>query len=54
MSNNINIFNQINKKINNKKAVVAVVGLGYVGLPLCERILNLGYKVYGIDTDQKK
>ena len=53
MSNN-NTFNQINEKINNKRAIVAVIGLGYVGLPLCEGILNLGYKVYGIDTDKKK
>ena len=35
-------------------AVVAVVGLGYVGLPLVKAILGAGFKVVGLDVDQAK
>ncbi|MBC8079274.1 MAG: nucleotide sugar dehydrogenase [Gorillibacterium sp.] len=33
---------------------IAVVGLGYVGLPLAKLFLEKGHKVYGIDTDKSK
>ncbi len=33
---------------------VAVVGLGYVGLPLAVRTREKGYTVIGFDTDEKK
>jgi UDP-N-acetyl-D-glucosamine dehydrogenase len=33
---------------------VAVVGLGYVGLPLAVRAQEKGYSVIGFDTDEKK
>ena len=46
--------NDILTKIKQKKLSVAVVGLGYVGLPLCMRFIKAGIKVLGIDTDQKK
>ena len=35
------------KKIKTKKAIIGVVGLGYVGLPLCIRFLEKGFKVKG-------
>lgn len=38
----------------NKKKVVCVVGLGYVGLPLAMRSLERGYDVIGFDLDEKK
>lgn len=41
-----------NKKIRNK--TVAVVGLGYVGLPLALLAAQSGYSVIGIDTDKDK
>lgn len=41
-------------KINNKKAVVAVVGLGYVGLPLLMEFVEEGIKTIGFDIDDKK
>ena len=41
-------------KINNRTANIAVVGLGYVGLPLVSAILNSGYRVYGIDKNIRK
>ncbi|MDD5005520.1 MAG: nucleotide sugar dehydrogenase [Candidatus Omnitrophica bacterium] len=42
------------KKINNKRAKVAVIGLGYVGLPLAVEFADKGSFVYGIDIDKKK
>jgi len=42
------------KKINDQKAVIAIIGLGYVGLPLSFAFLEKGFKVIGLDTDAKK
>ncbi len=41
-------------KLNNKDAVIGIVGLGYVGLPLVLRYAEVGYKVVGFDIDQSK
>jgi UDP-N-acetyl-D-glucosamine dehydrogenase len=49
-----NIKEQLLKKLIDRTAIVAVVGLGYVGLPLVVVFGNAGYKVIGIDTDQRK
>ncbi|WAA08594.1 nucleotide sugar dehydrogenase [Fervidibacillus albus] len=35
-------------------ATVAIIGLGYVGLPLALSFIKNGHTVYGIDTDEKK
>tara|TARA_Y100000590_G_scaffold404023_1_gene491205 strand:- start:433 stop:1728 length:1296 start_codon:yes stop_codon:yes gene_type:complete len=48
------MLNKILKKIKNKNIVIAIVGLGFVGLPLCVRFINSGNKVLGIDQDYKK
>jgi UDP-N-acetyl-D-glucosamine dehydrogenase len=42
------------EKIKNRKAEVAVVGLGYVGLPLALRFSECGFRVIGIDTDAER
>lgn len=42
------------RKIENKKVVVGVLGLGYVGLPLAREFALAGLKVIGFDIDQKK
>ena len=42
------------KKIKTKKAIIGVVGLGYVGLPLCIRFLEKGFKVKGLDKNKRK
>ena len=42
------------EKINKREAVVAVCGLGYVGLPLVMAFNKQGFKVIGFDIDQKK
>ena len=42
------------QKLHNKSAVICILGLGYVGLPLMLRYIEVGYKVIGIDIDQSK
>ncbi len=42
------------EKINNKEAIIGIVGLGYVGLPLMLRFAEMGYRVIGIDVDEQK
>ncbi len=42
------------EKIKSKKIKCAVIGLGYVGLPLAVELANAGLKVIGIDLDEKK
>jgi len=37
-----------------REARVAVIGIGYVGLPMCVEIARAGYQVWGIDVDQSK
>ena len=41
----------LKNKIMNKKARIAVIGLGYVGLPLAVAFAQKGFRVLGIDTD---
>lgn len=41
-------------KINDKTAVVAVIGLGYVGLPLAVEKAKAGYKTVGFDVQESK
>jgi UDP-N-acetyl-D-glucosamine dehydrogenase len=42
------------ERIKNKKAVVGIVGMGYVGLPLALTYAEEGFKVIGYDIDTKK
>jgi len=41
-------------RIENKKAVVGVIGLGYVGLPLIDAFTQAGFTCVGFDIDPKK
>lgn len=41
-------------KIDSKKAQVAIIGMGYVGLPLAVAIAEVGFTVTGVDVDRKK
>jgi UDP-N-acetyl-D-glucosamine dehydrogenase len=41
-------------KIENREAVVGVIGLGYVGLPLLLRFIEKGFHAIGLDIDVKK
>jgi UDP-N-acetyl-D-glucosamine dehydrogenase len=42
---------QLEQKIKDKSAEIAVIGLGYVGLPLAVELAKCGFRVTGIDTD---
>lgn len=44
----------LKQKILDKKAVLGVVGLGYVGLPLAVEKARAGYRVIGFDVQQSK
>ena len=46
--------NALKKKIQNKSANIAVIGLGYVGLPLAVSFAKVGYKVIGLDKDENR
>jgi len=41
-------------KIDSRQAKIAVVGLGYVGLPLAGALEQAGYSVLGFDVDDSK
>ncbi len=42
------------ERLNSKEAVIAIIGLGYVGQPLALRYSALNYKVIGFDIDTTK
>lgn len=44
----------IDKKIQARDLTVGVLGLGYVGLPLCRAFWEAGVRVLGFDTDPDK
>jgi UDP-N-acetyl-D-glucosamine dehydrogenase len=47
-------LNALKAKIEKRQATAAVIGLGYVGLPLAMEIAAAGFKVIGIDLDKSK
>ncbi|MBZ0167696.1 MAG: nucleotide sugar dehydrogenase [Candidatus Omnitrophica bacterium] len=44
----------LKNKISKRTARVAVIGLGYVGLPLAVNFAKAGYRVTGLDMDQDR
>lgn len=49
-----NLLAELKKKISAKKARIAVVGLGYVGLPLALEFAKKGFSVLGIEIDRDR
>jgi len=45
---------QLIRRIQDKSAVVAIIGMGYVGLPLMLRFSETGFRVIGLDIDPVK
>ena len=45
---------QLAAKIASRDLCCAVIGLGYVGLPLMVEFANAGFRVVGIDVDQRR
>jgi len=50
----MNEINELLSKIESRDAVIGIIGLGYVGLPLCREFVRGGAKVLGIDVDPRK
>ncbi|MDP2939746.1 MAG: nucleotide sugar dehydrogenase [Candidatus Omnitrophota bacterium] len=48
------MFSELKKKIIQKKAKIAVIGLGYVGLPIALSFAKKGFGVIGIDSDKDR
>lgn len=44
----------LKRKISTKKARIAVIGLGYVGLPLAVSFAKAGFSVIGLDKDRDR
>ncbi|HEV7229286.1 nucleotide sugar dehydrogenase [Brevundimonas sp.] len=42
------------RRLNDRTAVIGIVGLGYVGLPLAIRFSQMGYRVLGLDIAPDK
>ncbi len=49
----MNAYTGLKKKINNKQAIVTIVGLGYVGLPLAVAFGNRR-RTIGFDLNEEK
>ena len=47
-------INNLKSKIHNRDACIAVIGLGYVGLPLSIRFAQEDFKTIGFDIDKEK
>ena len=47
-------YEDLSRKIDDASAHVAVIGLGYVGLPLAVAFADAGYHVLGFDVDRTK
>lgn len=50
----MNVETRLRQLIESKNAVVAVVGLGYVGLPVAISFADAGFSVVGVDLDGNK
>ena len=47
-------MNALKVRLENRQATAAVIGLGYVGLPLAMEIAAAGFNVVGVDLDRNK
>ena len=47
-------MNSLLNRINERSALIGIVGLGYVGLPLVLRFCEEGFNVLGFDIDREK
>ena len=50
----MSVKQQLLERLNNRQALIAVVGLGYVGLPLAVEFAEAGFDVVGLDVDAAK
>ncbi|MFP4176555.1 MAG: nucleotide sugar dehydrogenase [Candidatus Brocadiia bacterium] len=45
---------QLTQKLQSGSAIIGVIGLGYVGLPICRAFTRQGFNVIGFDIDEDK
>jgi UDP-N-acetyl-D-glucosamine dehydrogenase len=48
------LISSLEKKIKERSALVAIIGMGYVGLPLAVEFGQVGFRIAGIDISEKK
>lgn len=48
------VLERLISALENRTAIIGIVGLGYVGLPLMLRYAEAGFKVIGFDIDEEK
>ena len=54
MNIQINQHTLLQAAISSRAATVGICGLGYVGLPLAVRAVEVGYDVVGFEVDQQR
>ena len=54
MTSKTNPRSQLQERLESRTATVAIVGLGYVGLPLARAMHVAGFQVLGFDKDESK
>lgn len=54
LSNTRSYADALSTKLQSREAVVAVIGLGYVGLPLAKGLAQMGFTVNGIEEQAEK
>ena len=47
-------YSKLQAKIENKSALIGIIGLGYVGLPLARAFIDAGFRILGFDVDDSK
>ena len=50
----MNYFESLKNKIKKNKATVCIIGLGYVGSALIEKLSKVGFNIIGIDKNKSK
>ena len=50
----VSAYEALKERIESRGLTIAVIGLGYVGLPLAAAFAEVGFRVIGIDVDEKK
>lgn len=48
------VRNALERKLNERSAKIAILGMGYVGLPLAVVFAEAGFEVLGVDPDRRK
>ncbi|MBU1656609.1 MAG: nucleotide sugar dehydrogenase, partial [Candidatus Omnitrophica bacterium] len=50
----MSVYIDLKQKIKKKKAIITVMGLGYVGLPIALEFCKKGFSVNGLDTNLRR